>query len=251
MWLNDEQVTDATIGDYRQSLLRTCPNHIVIDGLFNTLKLDEVMHVLQQPHHWQTQQHTYSALYVDNTQWQHTSKAQRFVQRDVWRRDVISPKAAHNIAHEFLLFLRGDEFMSLLSRIFNVQLTDVNVAEPDINTNYFRLAPTDFVEQHADDSPGREVCMLLYLNKGWSSKAGGALGFAGKPIGDDVNERVGKVTGKESHNEMHSPITISPLYNRCVLFDPSSEGSEHWVETLHTEYANQYRYNVTSWYWVE
>lgn len=241
MWLNDEYVNDVAIANYRQSLLRTCPNHIVIDGLFNEAKLDEVVGVLQQPHHWEIQQHTYSALYVDNTQWQNTSQDERFVQRYVWLRDngCNNDSEIYHPAKEFLSFLRGDEFMSLLSRVFNVPLTDMNVAEPDINTNYFRLAPTDFVEQHADDSPGREVCMLLYLNKDWSSKAGGELSFLGSNAKNSLD--------KGSHNS----ITISPLYNRCVFFDPSSTGSEHWVEKLHAEYADQYRYNVTSWYWAE
>jgi Rps23 Pro-64 3,4-dihydroxylase Tpa1-like proline 4-hydroxylase len=245
MWLNNELVIGSAVEEYRKFLLGTCPNYIVIDGLFDEAKLDEVMSVLQQPNHWQTQQHTYSSLYVDSVQWQNSSKAQRFVQRDVWQRDVVNANDIHNIAQKFLSYLRGDEFMSVLSRIFNVQLTDVNVSDPEINTNYFRLAPTDFVEQHADDSPGREVCMLLYLNQDWSNKAGGELGFAGENVGKGVD----KVTGKRAGKKNSQPITIAPLYNRCVLFDPSSEGSEHWVEKLHAEYADQYRYNVTSWYW--
>lgn len=236
MWLNDEQVSDSVLFAYRESLLSSCPNHIVIDSLFDEAKLDDVMRVLQQPHDWQPQKHTYSALNVDSAQWQKTSNDQRFVQRDVWRREAASSNTVSsnspysNIAHDFLSFLRGDEFMSVLSRIFNVPLTDMNVAEPEINTNYFRLGAADFVKQHADDSPGREVCMLLYLNKEWNNNARGELVFLGK------NDE---------------PISIAPLYNRCVLFDPSSKGSEHWVETLNSEYSDEYRYNVTSWYWSE
>ncbi|PCJ38618.1 MAG: hypothetical protein COA99_11585 [Moraxellaceae bacterium] len=229
MWLNYDQLIDSTICAYQESLLNSCPNHIVIDRLFNEAKLNDVMRVLQQPYYWQTQKHTYSALYVDSAQWQKTSNDQRFVQRDVWQREASSSNTvSSNIAQDFLSFLRGDEFMSLLSRIFKVPLTDMNVAEPEINTNYFRLSTADFVEQHADDSPGREVCMLLYLNKDWNNKAGGELVFIGK---DD------------------EPISIAPLHNRCVLFDPSSKGSEHWVKTLNSRYADEYRYNVTSWYW--
>ena len=246
MWLNDEQVIDSALFAYQESLLSSCPNHIVIDNLFNEAKLDDVIRVLQQQHNWQTQKHTYSALYVDSAQWQKTSNDQRFVQRDVWQREGASsstsiPNTASsntissnnpypNIAHEFLSFLRGDEFMSVLSRIFNVPLTDINVAEPDINTNYFRLGAADFVEQHADDSPGRKVCMLLYLNKERNNNAGGELVFMGK------NDK---------------PISIAPLYNRCVLIDPSSKGSEHWVKALNAEYGDEYRYNITSWYWSE
>ena len=230
MWLNDEQAIDSSVCAYRESLLRSCPNHIVIDNLFDEAKLNDVIKVLQQPHCWQTQKHTYSALYVDSDQWQKTSNDQRFVQRDVWRRETVSSTVSSNIAQNFLSFLRGGEFMSVLSRIFNVSLTDINVADPDINTNYFRLGAADFVEQHADDSPGREVCMLLYLNKEWNHDAGGELVFIG-------------TNGK--------PISIAPLFNRCVLFDPSSKGSEHWVKTLNPEYRDDYRYNVTSWYWSE
>jgi Rps23 Pro-64 3,4-dihydroxylase Tpa1-like proline 4-hydroxylase len=227
MWLNDEQVTDSALQQYRQSLCSSCPNHIVIDDLFDETKLDEVVTVLRESKNWQIQKHTYSALYVDSDQWQNTSKSERFVSRDVWQRDA----GANNAAQDFLTFLRGDQFMSVLSRIFKVTLTDKNVADPDINTNYFRLAATDFVEQHADDSPGREVCMLLYLNKNWSNKAGGELAFKG-------------VKGAK-------PIIIAPFYNRCVLFNPASAGSEHWVKKLNSTYTDQYRYNVTSWYWSE
>jgi Rps23 Pro-64 3,4-dihydroxylase Tpa1-like proline 4-hydroxylase len=227
MWLNDKKVTDSEISAYRASLLSSCPHHIVIDNLFDEAKLDEVMKVLQQPLNWQTQKHTYSALYVDNVQWQEASEDQRFVQRDVWQREVA---ASSKSAHDFLSFLRSDEFMSVLTRIFNVTITDMNVGEPEINTNYFRLGAADFVEQHADDSPGREICMLLYLNKDWKETAGGELVFIG-------------------NND--EPISIAPLYNRCVLFDPSSKGSEHWVKRLNSESADQYRYNITSWYWSE
>jgi Rps23 Pro-64 3,4-dihydroxylase Tpa1-like proline 4-hydroxylase len=231
MWLNDEQVIDSAICAYRASLLSSCPNHIVIDRLFDETKLDDVMKVLLKQNGWNSQKHTYSALYVDNTQWQETKNNQRFVQRDAWQRETnISAPAHANIAQDFLSFLRSHEFMSFLSGIFNVQLTDINVAEPEMNTNYFRLSATDFVKQHADDSPGREVCMLLYLNKEWNIDAGGELVFMGKD---------------------NKPINIAPLYNRCVLFDPSSKGSEHWVKKLNAEYTDTYRYNVTSWYWSE
>ena len=231
MWLNEDKIIDSAIYAYRKSLLNSIPNYLVIDNLFDITKLDEVVAVLHQVHCWQAQTHTYSALYVDDVQWQNTSMDERFVQRDVWQRQAHSNSSAYsNIAREFLSFLRGDELMSLLSRIFNVQLTDINVAKPEINTNYFRLGAADFVNQHADDSPGRAVCMLLYLNKEWKNNTGGELVFIGKE--DDS-------------------IDIAPLYNRCVLFDPSSKGSEHWVKETTSENTNKYRYNVTSWYWSE
>lgn len=243
MWLNDDKVTGSAIRAYRASLLGTCPHYVVIDGLFDDAKLDEVMTVLQQPYGWETQQHTYSALYVDRAQWQQSSLDERFVQRDAWSREAglrdtglcdldggNTNLPSVNKAHEFLSFLRSEAFLSVLSRIFNVRLTDMNVAEPDINSNFFRLGAADFVEQHADDSPGREVCMLLYLNKGWSHGAGGELVFSGK--GDEQT-------------------SIAPVFNRCVLFDPFSEGSEHWVRKWHAECPDAYRYNVTSWYWSE
>ncbi|WP_339722603.1 2OG-Fe(II) oxygenase [uncultured Paraglaciecola sp.] len=236
MWLNQQQISDVAIQGFRKSLKRSCPNHIVIDDLFTQAKLDEVLRMLKQSHDWQPQKHTYSALYVSNTQWQKTNNAERFVRRDVWRRNTVNANTANtnnfetNIAQDFLSYLRGNEFMTLLSAIFKVPLTDINVARPEINTNYFRLGPKDFVCEHADDSPGREVCMLLYLNKEWNHNAGGELIF---------------------NSNKERPVSIAPLHNRCVLFDPSSEGSEHWVKKLNCEFAETYRYNVTSWYWSE
>ena len=226
MWLNHEQTSRSAIKAYRESLLNSCPNHLVIDKLFNEDQLDAVVKILQQEHYWKSQRHSYSSLYVDQDEWQKTSYDQRFVQRDHWQGKTLKP----SLAQDFLSFLRGGEFMSFLSGIFNVHLTDKTLADPEINTNYFRLGPDDFVEQHADDSPGREVCMLLYLNKSWNDHSGGELTF--KSSGDD-------------------PLKISPLYNRCILFDPSSKGSEHWVEKFKANPSVQYRYNVTSWYWSE
>jgi len=231
MWLNDEQIRDSAIRAHREALVNSFPRHIVIDGLFNEAKLDELMKILQEAHYWKTQKHTYSALYVNRDQWQSASTDQRFVRRDVWQAETASPAIkSPDLAQDFLSFLRGDEFMSVLSQIFKVSITDMNVADPKINTNYFRLGADDFVKQHADDSPGREVCMLLYLNKEWDTNAGGELVFIGKD--------------KES-------TSIPPLYNRCVLFDPSSKGSEHRVASLNAKHSDKYRYNVTSWYWSE
>ncbi|MFQ3251650.1 MAG: SM-20-related protein [Glaciecola sp.] len=232
MWLSNKKIVDSTIWKYQDLLLNSSPNHVVIDNLFDTSKLNELMQVLHDNRSWETQRHTYSALYVDNDNWQGAKDEHRFVQRDVWQGETHNRKA-NNIAHSFLSFLRGDEFLALLSRIFNVTLTDENVANPSVNTNYFRLGPADFVNQHADDSPGREVCMLLYLNKDWDANSGGDLVFMGK-------------NGKR--------VSIAPLFNRCVLFDPSSEGAEHWVNAVNAvneNTASKYRYNITSWYWSE
>lgn len=238
MWLNNDKTSDAAIAAYRKSLLNACPNHIVIDDLFNVEKLNEIATQLKHDQNWQTQKHTYDELYVDNDQWNSTSNDQRFVQRDIWQRTDIN--ANNNIAQEFLSFLRNEEFLTLLSRIFNVKLTDINVEDPSINTNYFRLSATDFVAQHADDSPGREVCMLIYLNQHWNHDSGGELAFSGKEL-DQKN-------GNASTN---TAVKIPPIHNRCVLFDPFSTGSEHWVEKINPKYVNEYRYNITSWYWSE
>ena len=229
MWLNSRLTIDSAINTYRRSLSSSAPNHIVIDDLFDPDKLADVLSILQQPRYWQPQKHTYSDLYVDNAQWQKTSSDQRFVQRDVWRYKPDDSRINRvNNGQSFLAYLRGTEFTTLLSDIFDVELTDINVSAPENNTNYFRLSSADFIAQHADESPGREVCMLLYLNKAWHHDAGGELTFLG------TND---------------TPISIAPLFNRCVLFDPSSTGTEHWVEPLNSNYSTQYRYNVTSWYW--
>lgn len=230
MWLNKQQTIRSAIRAYRKAVQRSTPSLVVIDGLFDPAILDEVVTVLQQEQHWSTQHHSYSALYVNNETWQKTPDTERFVQRDLWLRPLLCTNSPAATALAFLQFLRGDEFMSLLSKIFDVQITDINVAKPEINTNFFRLSARDFVNQHADDSPGREICMLLYLNKDWQDHNGGELVFIGQ------NEQ---------------PVTIAPLYNRCVLFDPSSEGSEHWVKPVSGDSAVAYRYNVTSWYWSE
>jgi Rps23 Pro-64 3,4-dihydroxylase Tpa1-like proline 4-hydroxylase len=239
MWLNEQQISAEAVRGYRQQLKHSCPRHLVLDNLFDPQKLQAVSRVLQRSAHWQTQQHSYAALYVDAMQWQQTPQTERFVQRDLWQRpsavdggcDSASDEDnADQLALAFLQFLRSETFLALLSRIFRVQLTDIHVAKPTVNTNYFRLSAADFVNLHADDSPGREVCMLLYLNEDWQSGAGGELMFAA---------------------DGNSPVAIAPLFNRCVLFDPASQGAEHWVNAVSSALPGQYRYNVTSWYWTE
>jgi SM-20-related protein len=226
MCLNEEKITEDSIRAYKGSVLSSCPRHVVIDDLFDEVKLGEIVALLQEEQAWQMQKHTYEALYVDDEQWDASRADERFVKRDIWRRGEFNS----NLAQDFLSFLRSAEFMRVLSKIFDVHLTDITVEDPEINSNYFRLGAGDFVEQHADESPGREVCMLLYLNKDWSEEVGGELSFLGE--GNDA-------------------IRIAPLFNRCVLFDPSSKGSEHWVEKLNTKDSHSFRYNITSWYWSE
>lgn len=231
MWLNEQQISAEAVRGYRQQLKLSCPRHLVIDNLFDRQKLQVVCRALQRGAHWQTQQHSYAALYVDAAQWQQTPQTERFVQRDLWQRpSAVDGDNAEQLALAFLQFLRSESFLALLSRIFRVQLTDIHVAKPTLNTNYFRLSAADFVNLHADDSPGREVCMLLYLNEDWQSGAGGELMFAA---------------------DGNCPLAIAPYFNRCVLFDPASPGAEHWVNAVSSALPGQYRYNVTSWYWNE
>lgn len=235
MWLNEQQISAEAIRAYRQRLKHSCPRHLVIDNLFEPQQLQAVSRALQRSAHWHTQQHSYAALYVNAAQWQQTPQSERFVQRDLWQRSTAAQgDEADQLALAFLQFLRSDSFLALLSRLFRVQLTDIHVAKPTVNTNYFRLSAADFVNLHADDSPGREVCLLLYLNEDWPSNAGGELMFAA---------------------DGNSPVAIAPLFNRCVLFDPASPGAEHWVNaldpTVTAAQQQQYRYNVTSWYWSE
>ena len=228
MWLNQHQITENALRSYRQQLLVHKPRYVIIDNLFTSQYLDRVIAQLQQEQGWQTQKHTYDKLYVDDKKWQNTPEPERCVKRDLWLRSTTPTQ--NNLAQQFLDYLRGEEFLKLLSRLFKVQLTDKNVANPAINANYFRLGSSDFVHQHADDSPGREVCMLLYLNKDWQENQGGDLVFQGLD---------------------QQQISIAPLYNRCVLFDPASPGAEHWVKAVNAGTTSCYRYNVTSWYWSE
>ena len=231
MWLNEDKVTNAAIRNYRSSLRSLSPSHVVIDGLFDATLLKKVATLLQSAANWQTQKHTYSSLYVDNAQWQSAGEEERFVKRDLWIRSATSmPNEANNIANEFLSYLRSPAFMALLSRINDIDITDLNVAKPEVNSNYSRLHANDFVNEHADDSPGRVLCMLLYFNTEWQPESGGELVFRGA---DDQQ------------------VEVAPLFNRCVLFDPSSTGSEHWVKAMSSAQPNTYRYNVTSWYWSE
>ena len=64
MWLNHGLITDNALSAYRETLLGAVPNFVVIDRLFDEAKLDQVTRILRQPQYWQTQKHTYSALYV-------------------------------------------------------------------------------------------------------------------------------------------------------------------------------------------
>lgn len=227
MWLVKDKVTDRAINGYASSLRGLTPNYIIIDELFDSIMMEQVLSVINQDENWLSQRHSYSSLYVDADLWRGTPLSQRFVSRDVLQR----PQGQTNRADDFLKFLRSSEFMDVLSNIFDVPLTDKNVEQPKVNTNFFRLGVNDFVKQHADGSPGRKVCMLLYLTQGWQISDGGELCFLG--------------------NDSEQAIEIAPLHNRCILFDPASEGSEHWVRELSKMASNHYRYNVTSWYWSE
>lgn len=230
-WLNADAITNERIEQYQSALQSGSPSVVIIDDLFDEAKLSKVLDTLQRDEYWVRQRHSYSQLYVDDRVWSETPEQERFVQRDSWQPRETSSLEPDECAILFSEFLRSDQFLALLSSIFRVTLTDKNVSQPAINTNYFRLGEKDFVGEHADQSPGREVCLLLYLNKNWQPLNKGQLCFRGD------GER---------------PIKIAPKFNRSVLFDPSSTGSEHWIQRGANEVQKSvYRYNITSWYWRE
>jgi SM-20-related protein len=227
MWLNSEAISQLAIHNYHLAISGNMPRFVVIDSLFDSKILDDVVQELRSTEHWRTQHHSYSELYLNSKEWQSVEPEQQFVKRDLWQRQ----ENEDSVATGFLQFLRSTEFLEFVSKVFAVKLTDVNLLNAEINSNYFRLAKCDFVNQHADESPGREVCMLLYLNQDWKEKMGGELCFRGQKFGE--------------------PVSIAPLFNRCVLFDPASPGAEHWVHSVNASFPGCYRFNVTSWYWSE
>ena len=48
MWLNQQQITVPAIRAYRKALGQSTPHHVVIDQLFDPVKLREVCQILQQ-----------------------------------------------------------------------------------------------------------------------------------------------------------------------------------------------------------
>ena len=203
MWLNEQQISAEAVRGLSPAIkTQLSASSLVLDNLFDPQKLQAVSQVLQRSSHWQTQATQLCGSLCRCRAVETNPAGERFVQRDLWQRSSAAQgDDAEQLALAFLQFLRSETFLALLSRIFRVQLTDIHVAKPTLNTNYFRLCAADFVNLHADDSPGREVCMLLYLNEDWQSGAGGELMFAA---------------------DGNSPLAIAPLFNRCVLFDPAS-----------------------------
>lgn len=107
-------------------------------------------------------------------------------------------------------YLNSDVFLKYLQSLTNIKET--LISDPYFEGGgYHEIKREGLLEVHADFNKhsfidlDRRVNLLLYLNKGWKSKWGGSLELYNK-------------------NNLHKPCKeIDPIFNRCVIFNTTSE----------------------------
>ena len=107
-------------------------------------------------------------------------------------------------------YLNSDVFLRYLQSLTNIKET--LISDPYFEGGgYHEIKRGGFLEVHADFNKhffidlDRRVNLLLYLNKGWEPKWGGSLELYDK-------------------NNLQKPYKeIDPIFNRCVIFNTTSE----------------------------
>ncbi len=113
-------------------------------------------------------------------------------------------------AKQLLGYLNSDVFLRHLQSLTSIKET--LISDPYFEGGgYHEIKRQGFLEVHADFNKhffinlDRRVNLLLYLNKSWESKWGGALELYNK-------------------NNLKTPAKeIDPIFNRCVIFNTTSE----------------------------
>ncbi len=107
-------------------------------------------------------------------------------------------------------YLNSDVFLKYLQSLTNIEET--LVSDPYLEGGgYHETKKNGLLEVHVDFNKhffidlDRRVNLLLYLNKNWESKWGGCLELYNK-------------------NNLKTPVkSIDPIFNRCVIFNTTSE----------------------------
>jgi SM-20-related protein len=154
MWLNNELAIDSALSGYRHSERRyqaLRPIMLLLMGCFMKPGSTQC---------WQSCSYPITGKYKNMPMARYTTTTPRGkspvktnmlcrVMRGNEKRLALKPSRPISLWH-VLSILRGDYFLTLLSRLLRVPLTDNNIAEPGIHTHYFRFGAAGFMGQHAE-----------------------------------------------------------------------------------------------------
>lgn len=223
-WINPEHLKESSLLNYKEQYLNSKPNRVILDNFLLPNILGDVQRYITTQATFAIQHHTNHDRYLEKEVWEDRPEEDKFVRR--W--EYVPAKNQHGDSHLTNLVSRFIELLSSLSMHHYLNIIIEKKIKRDAGNppKIFKLMPGDFIKPHMDGTPGRVLCMNLYLTKNWTEDQGGALYFEG--------------------SKNAKPLKIAPIPNRCVLFDPSAQGSKHWVEAM--KEGSLPRYNLTYWY---
>lgn len=221
--MQPQHLDDARLAEKRRLYCARPMRYHVLDDLVVPGMLERARDALLCDGELKTAYKLYNRQdWTDRDSFEQAPDDSRFIYETIYVRPLAGREMAPSVLQDMQLRSR---FRSSQFHAWLQALTGTAVGHTGI-INLKRLHREHFLRWHGDGSPGRLLCMILYLHDGWRPEYGGRLLF---------------------RHEDGSIEAIDPLFNRAVIFDPTSR-AQHAIEQM-TESADGWaRLNYTVWF---
>lgn len=223
-WINAQYLTPDGIAAIKNTFTDRPERYVVLDDVMDSARLDQIRALVLRDGNMQSHYKLYSEnSWVEQNRFEQAPDQEQFIFEEIYTSHRPDLAMSQTVLHDVLFrnFVGSPPFAEWLSAITGFEVGAVQ------NINLKRLGVEHFLRWHSDKSPGRVLCMTLYLHQGWQQAYGGHLLMC-RADGNGADQ-------------------IEPLFNRMVLFNPNSK-SQHAVEPLTPAAEGWSRINYSIWF---
>ncbi|MFV3130304.1 2OG-Fe(II) oxygenase [Niveispirillum sp. KHB5.9] len=223
-WITARHLTPDAIAAAHRAFNGRDERYVVLDDIMDPARLAQIRHLIQEEGEVRTAYKLYTESgWVDGDRFVQAPDEERFIHEHIYT----GPKPGHAMSqptlHDrlFRMFVGSRPFADFLSAITGLGIGALQ------NVNLKRLNADHFLRWHSDRSPGRALCMVIYLHDDWQPAYDGRL-LMQRADGNGIDR-------------------IDPLFNRLVVFSPNVS-TQHAVEPLSPAAAGWSRLNYSLWF---
>lgn len=222
-WLQPQHLAPECIAAVRRDFNGRPELYTVLDGVIDPSKLALIRQVIREDGEMKTVYKLYGdGDWVDRKKFEQAPDKHRFIYEEIYQRPQDGRAMSMSVLHDMLfrMLVADKPFQKWLSAITGLEIGPLQAV------NLKRLRSEHFLRWHSDTSPGRVLCMVLYLHDDWQPAYGGRLLMQRQEGGIDA---------------------IDPLFNRLVVFSPTV-ATQHAIEPMTEQARDWSRLNYSLWF---
>ncbi len=218
-----EHIKPSAIRQYADEIKYSEYQLLIIDNFLIGDQIASIKHFLQNESIFETYYRTAdSKITVDKEVFLAASENNRFFKHN----KLVGVKDGYEMSSNYLRYLRFQSAMLNDFCSYFAQFSNTAILPDQEQLDCKRFQFSDFNKKHHDDNGKRALCINIYFSP-WIDTRGGEL--------------------KMQKPNSHEILTIPPIENRCVIFEPKTQ-IPHWVEPVSEPDKDWYRHGCTLWY---